>query len=174
MSAVRIEIGEVAELFAAPPYDPLSGRFERLSGVERVLGQLEASRTAKPQTLEILVAANWPVKVGASDIEKALRGFCDTEIEAARSSIRLTRRHGRQALWVGLPALGLCLGASGVASTLLGSGGIGNLLSNSFVIAGWVAMWRPAELLLYEWWPHHHRIRLLEQLSRLQVRLVRR
>ncbi len=174
MNAVHLELAEAAELFATPPYDPLSGRFERLSGVERVLRLLETTHPAEPQTLEIIVGDNWPAEVGAPDVEKAVAGYCGAEMEAARSSIQLTRRHGRQALWVGLPALGLCLGASGVVSTLLGSGGIGNLLSNGFVIAGWVAMWRPAELLLYEWWPQRHRMRLLEQLSRLQIRLVRR
>ena len=172
MSAIRLELSEAAELFAAPPYDPLSGRFERLSGVERVLRQLKVARPPGPQTLEIVGMNSWPAAVEPADIEKAIAGFCTAEMEAAKTSARLTRRRGRQALWVGLPALGLCLGASGVTSTLLGSGGMGNLLSNSFVIAGWVAIWRPAELLLYEWWPHHHRMRLLEQLSRMQIRLV--
>lgn len=174
MSVVRLELADAAELFAAPPYDPLAGRFEQLSGVERVLRELEAARPPGPQILEIVGTDTWPAAVRVADIERAMAGFCRAEMEAARSSAQLTRRRGRQALWVGLPVLGLCLAASGLSASLLGSGALGNLLSNSFVIAGWVAMWRPAELLLYEWWPHHHRMKLLEQLSRMQIRLVGR
>jgi len=172
VSVIRLELSEAAELFAAPPYDPLSGRLERFPGVERVLSQLEDSRPAGPQTLEIAGADSWPAAVTLADIEMAVARFCHTEREEARSSIQLTRRRGRQALWVGLPALGLCLAASGLSSSLLGGGALGNLLSNSFVIAGWVAMWRPAELLLYDWWPQHHRTKLLGQLSQMQIRLV--
>ena len=174
MSVVRLELAEVGELFVAPPYDPLSGRLERLPGVERVLRQLEGSRQPGPQRFEIVAAENWPAVVSGTDIEKAVAAFCRAEMEDARSSIQLMRRRGRQALWVGLPVLGLCLAASGLSSSLLGSGAISNLLSNSFVIAGWVAMWRPAELLLYEWRPFRQRMRLLERLSRLDVTLVSR
>jgi hypothetical protein len=27
------------------------------------------------------------------------------------------------------------------------------ILREGFVITGWVAMWRPLEILLYDWWP---------------------
>jgi hypothetical protein len=32
-------------------------------------------------------------------------------------------------------------------------------------ILGWVALWRPLEIFLYDWWPLARRIRLLERLS---------
>jgi hypothetical protein len=172
VSVVRLELAEASELFVAPPYDPLSGRLERQPGVERLLRHLQASRPPGPQTLEIVAAETRPAEVELADIRKAVSAFCRAETDEARDSIRLTRRRGLQALWIGLPALAVCLAASGLSSTLLGGGALGNLLSNSFVIAGWVAMWRPAELLLYEWWPFRQRIRHLEQLSRMEIRLI--
>ena len=46
-----------------------------------------------------------------------------------------------------------------------------SLLRESLVIGGWVAMWRPLEIYLYDWWPR--RIgRIYEKLSRVPVEIV--
>jgi hypothetical protein len=36
-------------------------------------------------------------------------------------------------------------------------------------IGGWVAMWRPMEIYLYDWWPLRRRGTLLDGLSRVDV-----
>jgi hypothetical protein len=36
-------------------------------------------------------------------------------------------------------------------------------------IVGWVAMWRPLEIFLYDWRPIWHRYRLFAKLSRIPV-----
>ena len=36
-------------------------------------------------------------------------------------------------------------------------------------IAGWVAMWKPLEIHLYDWWPVRRRGRTFEKLSRVPV-----
>jgi hypothetical protein len=41
-------------------------------------------------------------------------------------------------------------------------------------IAGWVAMWRPLEIYLYEWWPLRRRGQILEKLSRMAVEVRKR
>ena len=42
------------------------------------------------------------------------------------------------------------------------------------IIGGWVALWRPMEIFLYDWWPLAARIRLLDRLARMSTRLVQR
>ena len=37
------------------------------------------------------------------------------------------------------------------------------------LIAGWVAMWRPLEIFLYDWWPIRRRIRVLGKLSAMPI-----
>lgn len=46
------------------------------------------------------------------------------------------------------------------------------VLRESLSIAGWVAMWRPMELLLYDWWPIRAEVRLLQRLATMPVRVV--
>jgi len=40
-----------------------------------------------------------------------------------------------------------------------------------FLIGGWVAMWRPLEVFLYDWWPIRAEGRLLKRLSTMPVRI---
>ena len=45
------------------------------------------------------------------------------------------------------------------------------MVSESLLIGGWVAMWRPIEVFLYEWWPIRAEARLYTRLSEMPVRL---
>jgi hypothetical protein len=166
---LRIALARPEDLFAVADYAPLEGRFERLTGMERlVTGMEEAPRDAR-HIIEIALPA------ATSDIEAAIRtaiaGYCETEIAASRFLMRVTRKRGLLALRVGLPILAACLALS-TAVAAWKNDGVGPLLSNTFIIAGWVALWQPAELLLYDWWPPYHRINLLRRIAEAEVRMV--
>lgn len=46
-----------------------------------------------------------------------------------------------------------------------------HVLSEGLLITGWVAMWRPIDILLYEWWPIRRRCRVAEKLVVMPVEL---
>ncbi len=48
----------------------------------------------------------------------------------------------------------------------------GGIIKESFVIGGWVALWRPLEIFLYDWWPIRAEARLLDRLSEMDVRVL--
>src|SRR5205814_7023077 len=65
------------------------------------------------------------------------------------------------------------------ALTLLGDfivtampGRVAELLRESLSIGGWVAMWRPMEVFLYDWWPIRAEARLYDRLSAMPVRIA--
>ena len=93
---------------------------------------------------------------------------------------RLTRlefgrlmKEGRQSLAIGLMFLLACLALS---NALAGGaeGTLPSLTREGFTIAGWVAMWRPMQIYLYDWWPVRRRERVYEKLSRMGVEVRRR
>lgn len=79
-------------------------------------------------------------------------------------------RQGRSALLVGVTFLALCLS---LGSLLKGSapGSLAHLAYESLTIAGWVAMWRPLQIHLYDWWPLRQQISLYRRLQRMPVSL---
>jgi hypothetical protein len=46
------------------------------------------------------------------------------------------------------------------------------ILQESLLIGAWVAMWRPLEVFLYDWWPIRADTRLLDKLSVMPVRIT--
>jgi hypothetical protein len=53
----------------------------------------------------------------------------------------------------------------------LGESRFGDVVREGFLIGGWVAMWRPLEVFLYDWWPIRAEGRLLQRLSAMPVRI---
>ena len=51
----------------------------------------------------------------------------------------------------------------------LGSGAASEIIGEGMLIIGWVAMWRPLEIFLYEWVPMRRRCRILAKLSTMPV-----
>ena len=39
-------------------------------------------------------------------------------------------------------------------------------------IVGWVALWRPIQIFLYDWWPIWRRMQVLTNLARMRVELL--
>ena len=46
-----------------------------------------------------------------------------------------------------------------------------DVVRESLSIGGWVAMWRPMEIFLYDWWPIRAEARLYGRLSAMPVRI---
>ncbi|HVT34955.1 MAG TPA: hypothetical protein VHE37_05205 [Nevskiaceae bacterium] len=97
-------------------------------------------------------------------IERHFRG----RAEFTRLELRRLLRQGRIALVIGLGCMALfLLMAQWIAATHASV--FSGLLRESLTVAGWVAMWRPMQIYLYDWWPLRGRIRLYQRLSRMPV-----
>lgn len=101
-------------------------------------------------------------------VQEAVANYFRYRADQERSEVRRILRQGRTSLFVGIGFLVACL----LARRLLQNLGATDWLlvvEEGLLIVGWVAMWRPLELLLYDWWPVRHRQRTCERLSRMQV-----
>jgi hypothetical protein len=108
----------------------------------------------------------------ASVLRDAVHQFFRLRADGARRSLRELFRRGRVSLGIGLAALALSIAIGDALATYLPREGIALLLSESVLIGGWVAMWRPLEVFLYDWWPIRADARLFDRLSVMPVRLV--
>src|SRR5215467_4826417 len=46
---------------------------------------------------------------------------------------------------------------------------VSEIIAEGTLIAGWVAMWRPLDTFLYDWWPIQRRGRILGKLAEMPV-----
>ena len=104
-------------------------------------------------------------------VAEAIHNYFDYKSEMARRKVRVLLLEGRTSLMIGVGVLALCLLGAELLSAF-GGGAFLKILRESLTIGGWVAMWRPMQIFLYEWWPLIRRSRIYHSLSRAQVLVV--
>lgn len=102
--------------------------------------------------------------------EAAVRHYFESRAGMKRRELRFLLRRGRLSLVIGLVFLGVCRGL-GEMALRAPLGDLTGFVELGLQIVGWVAMWRPLEIFLYDWWPILSDQRLLERLARMTVRL---
>jgi hypothetical protein len=106
-------------------------------------------------------------------IEQAIQHYFAYRARLTQMEFRQLMQDGRHSLLIG----GLFLAACLIASQALIPAASGTFISvarESLTIAGWVAMWRPMEIFLYEWWPLRRRWRVYGKMSRMRVEVRKR
>ena len=101
----------------------------------------------------------------------AIQKFFAGRSAVARRQFQQLMSRGRTSLVIGLAFLVLSLAASSYPSEWVPNTSLGALLHESMLIGGWVAMWRPLEIFLYDWWPIRAEEKLLNRLARMPVQI---
>jgi hypothetical protein len=107
----------------------------------------------------------------AAETEPAVQHYFAARAELKRREFRLLLQRGHSVLAIGILFLTACLVLSGLVTRLL-PGQFGRILHEGLIIVGWVAMWRPLEIYLYDWWPLRQEWLRLRRLAHLRVRLM--
>ena len=106
-------------------------------------------------------------------VQTAVHNYFAYRTKLKRFELRRLLKRGRTSLFIGLAFLSACL----LTSQMLvrqWPGTISILVRESLTIGGWVAMWRPMEIFLYEWWPIRRMGRLYQKMSRMHVEVKKR
>lgn len=104
-------------------------------------------------------------------VQDAIRNYFGYRSGLARLEVRRTLQQGRTSLMVGVTFLVACMGLR----ELWRSGGFGDwgrIVDEGLLIIGWVAMWKPLELLLYDWWPQLRRKRTYDNLQGMRIEVA--
>lgn len=111
------------------------------------------------------------VEESESAVTKAIHHYFAYRAHLKRQELREMMKDGRLSLLVGILFLSVCLVTGQLLSTLL-TPTLHAIFRESLTVGGWVAMWRPMSIYLYDWWPIRARARLYVKLSRIPVRVV--
>ena len=105
-------------------------------------------------------------------LETAVHNYFAYREKLSRFEFRYLLKRGRDSLIIGLGFLAACVLTSQLLQ--LRSGTLPLIIREGLIIAGWVAMWRPMEIFLYEWWPLLRKGRLYHKLSQMPVEVRKR
>jgi hypothetical protein len=104
----------------------------------------------------------------------AIRAHFEYERTLVESNIRAHFRRGRQLFAIGLGVLTALLSLARLSDRLAPAfGHVHAIVKEGLVITGWVAMWRPLEVLLYDWWPLYEKRRWIDKLLTSEIAVHR-
>ena len=88
----------------------------------------------------------------------------------AEKKLSNTRRFGWRTLIVALVFLTVAMLLVQLMKRYLPMGNLVSVLVEGLTVFAWVALWRPGELLLYEWYPFKRDARLFRKLEESEIR----
>ncbi|CCH99826.1 MAG: hypothetical protein GPI90_05310 [Microcystis aeruginosa K13-05] len=103
-------------------------------------------------------------------LPSALHNYFDYRQQVEQRKLRTIWRQGRISLIIGLSFLFVCLSLSELISRF-GSDTFIHFLEEGLLISGWVALWRPLEIFLYEWWPVSHQQKIFAKLAYIPIEI---
>lgn len=89
---------------------------------------------------------------GARTLPAAIHNYFAYRSRQRGLTLRETLRRGFVSLLVGVLFLGLCLTLRQLVAADGGDGSV-EILREGLLIVGWIALWRPVEIFLFDWWP---------------------
>lgn len=173
-SRMELALSDIRYLFEGPPIDALAGSHLGQSGVEAILQRLKRQRLPHGTVMELRVRAPAAqIEPGTeAHLQQLLADHAAARISAEQDDLVLLKREMRQSLKVGGLFLAACLLLATLVDRMTGLPSLlQDLLRESLVIAGWVGIWHPLDLILYAWWPNRYRIGLLNHVKGARLHL---
>jgi hypothetical protein len=167
---MTLQLRELAQLFNSMDPSPFHDRDLDADAEEFIVAW--ASELSARHELELTIQiATSPPPERAAMVADAVHHYFGHRAEMKQRELRQLMRRGRTSLLVGLAFLTGCLMASELVA-VVGHSTFAKILKEGLTIAGWVAMWRPLQIYLYDWWPLLEARHVMERLSRMKVLLV--
>ena len=170
-ATIEININRLSQLFNSFDPSPFHERDLDKDAEEYIVGSAEEVSHRRPLALVIHLPSDQVPEPGRSDLTAAIHNYFAYREALERRRLRLLLHDGRIALGIGLTFLFFCVLLRQLISSL-GYGTASEILSEGMLIIGWVAMWRPLEIFLYDWWPIRRDARLYDRLGRMPVRVT--
>ena len=136
---------------------------------EFVTGWVSGLPRGTPFTIVVELPSEEAALPEAARVAEAFANHYALRVAEAERELKDLLRVGRWSVLIGLIVLALCLTGSHYLAELSEESVLVSILSESLIIVGWVANWRPIEIYLYDWWPILRRIRLFRRIAAAPV-----
>lgn len=166
MTVIDIRIQRITQLYDSLDPSPLHEK--TLSHAVKNYIVDCAGEYGLDEPLRLVLHVPAPIREYEAEITRAIHAHFQAQHAQCRRRYRRRVRQGMRLLFTGLAVLATTL----LARALLVNPGNSKVLiaiSEGLLIIGWVAMWRPIEVLLFERAENHQNMALFERLSQIGV-----
>lgn len=166
---IRLKLHDLAQLFNSMDPSPFLEKDLDEDAEEFIVSWAQEFPADEPVRLHIYLE-HLPPEHPKDLIKEAVHNYFAHRAEITNLEFKRLLAQGRVSLAIGLVFLSVCLLLSKV---VLGyqNGAWAVVTREGLTIVGWVAMWRPMQIYLYDWWPLRRREHIFEKLSHMPVEI---
>ena len=170
-AVIQVHVAELKQLFNSIDPSPFRNKDLDPRAEEFIVGW--AKEMPRDVQLALVVDLDRPAGLAdeAAVLRDAIHEFFLQRAQAFRRRLRELFRDGRTSLVIGLVVLAAAIALGDFLASLLKGHRIAEILRESLTIGGWVSMWRPLEVFLYDWWPIRNEARLSDRLAAMPIRI---
>jgi hypothetical protein len=168
---IEVHVGELKQLFNAMDPSPFRDRDLDPKAEEFITGW---SKDLPPKArLALVVYLDRPAGLPneAAVLREAVHEFFRQRALVTRRRLRQLFRVGRTSLIIGVGFLAMLIVTGDFVAIRMKGSSFAEILRESFLIGGWVAMWRPLEIFLYDWWPIRNEAKNFDRLAAMSIRI---
>lgn len=102
-------------------------------------------------------------------IQKSIHKYFSYRLELNRRKIKKTLSTGYKSLAIGIVFLSFSVFLSRFIGDFDEKTLVNSFLKEGFLLLGWVSMWKPVNIFLYDWWPIMESQKVLSALSEVAI-----
>jgi hypothetical protein len=163
-AVVNIHVRDLSQLFNSLDPSPFWDRDLDREAAEFIEGEFSEKLSADTWNLYVHAHGSG---TSPKDLQTALENYYGRMASSARRALREHLWSSEWTLVGGVVVFLLSMGLRTLLGQLLGR--LPQILDEGLIILAWLALWRPAEMLLYGWVPLRRRQRLYERLAGVRV-----
>jgi hypothetical protein len=169
---LELYLAEARQLFNSMDPAPFRQRDLDPEAAAYIVDWAREAPSGHPLRLVLHVGSGSTTDADAAMLRKSVHEHFRRRALATWRQLQQLFRVGRYSLLIALVFLALVIVIGESIASLISRQSIVSLIQDSLVIGGWVALWRPLEIFLYDWWPIRAEAKLFDRLSTMDVRTV--
>ena len=175
---VEIELPGADSLFTVPESNPLKEGSLFEPGIDTIYDLARKGKVRDSLLLKLSLPEEEVTPETGPRIRDAIRRYCDFQIGKITDNLEIETRMGRRTLFYGISILVVCLLLSGLGFLISSNStnpyvyALGGFMYNGFMIIGWVSLWTPTSMLVFERWPDWISRNTYEHLRDMQIEII--
>ena len=170
---IEVNVREAARLF--DQRDPAPFREKELDErfVEYITTSVREFSIRTPLRLAVTIEqsdglSSATPSLTADVIREAIRSHFEYQVELHTSNLQQYWRRAQFFFFIGGVVLALCV-STAQSIAIPAVPGLSGIFREGLIIFGWVSIWKPIEVLLFDWYPPYETLRFQRKLATMQI-----
>jgi len=167
---IEVRVKSSLQLFDARDPAPFRDRDLDDDFVEYIVSTMREFSHKSPVKILIHIEEKTPKDLPFEAIRESIKSYWDYQIELFERDLKSFFKRAQLFMLIGLVVLAACITIAQSIAVPSPPGFLG-VLREGIVIFGWVSLWKPIELLLFDWYPLFEKVRLYRKLLKTDVEI---